>query len=116
MKELDLSRVQRVQAVFDTENDNFLNADSPDVKRQHTGLHLGKLLGKVMTVEERAAHGELDTSIIEDEVIGDLIIFAAQYANALGKDMDEAYRQRLRNVAIRNGTGTESAQRALDTL
>ncbi len=111
----DLSRVQRIQAAFDAENDNYPTAITPEGKRHHTSLHLGKLLGKVMTVEERAEHGELDTNIIENEVIGDLVIFAAQYAEVIGIDLEEAYISRLMDVAIRNGNGVESAERALQT-
>lgn len=112
---LDLSRIQRIQAAFDAENDNYPTANTPEGKRRHTGFHLGKLLGKVMTVEERAEHGIVDTTIIEEEVIPDLIVFAAQYAETLGVDLAEAYEGRLFDVAIRNGTGVESAERALQT-
>ncbi|MBP9853039.1 MAG: hypothetical protein QG629_929 [Patescibacteria group bacterium] len=109
---IDLSRVVRIQAAFDSENDNFEGANTPDGKRHHTALHLGKLLGKVMTVEERAAHGDLDTTVIKKEVIGDLIVFAAQLSRIEGVDLTEAYRERLGGVAMRNGTDG-SATRAL---
>lgn len=112
---LDLSRVQRIQAAFDAENDNYPTANTPEGKLRHTLLHLGKAAGKAMTYLEQAEHGTVDTTILEEEVMPDLIVFAGQLAAALDTELGDAYISRLYAVSVRNGTGVESAERALQT-
>lgn len=112
--EISLSNIRNVQAAFDV--DNFSGADTPEGKRRHIFLHLGKLLGKAAGVEEQADHGILDTTVLRTDVIPDLLVFAAQLAELEDVDPGQAYIDRLKVVAERNGTGAESANAALNTI
>ena len=114
MSEFDptLSQVSAIQTAFDS--DNFSGADTPEGKRRHILLHLGKLIGKFSGAEEQVDHGATDTSIIRTDVIPDLVVFAAQLAELKGINLAEAYRTRLEFVAERNGTGVESASAAIE--
>lgn len=109
-----LSELVTVQSTFDAEN--FSGADTPEGKRRHILLHLGKLIGKFAGVEEQIDHGETDTTILSEEVIPDLIVYAAQLAELEGINPTEAYQARLIQVAERNGTGIESAERAFKAV
>lgn len=109
-----LSEVTRVQRAFDSEN--FSGADTPEGKRRHILLHIGKLVGKFSGVEEQIDHGHTDTSVLRREVVPDLIVYAAQLAELEGVDLAEAYRARLQQVAERNGNGADSAIRAFKIL
>ena len=107
-----LSELGRIQAAFDS--NNFSGADTPEGKRRHVLLHLGKLLGKFAGVEERLDHGNVDTTVVRSDIIPDLLVFAAQLAEIEQVGLAESYLKRLEFVAERNGTGQESAARAID--
>lgn len=109
-----LGQIKRVQAVFDTEN--FSGAETPEGKRRHIYLHLGKLLGKFSTIEEQVDHGITDTSALRTDIVPDLIVFAAQLADLEGIDMAHAYYERLGYVASRNGTAANCVQDAFDAV
>ena len=113
-REISLSGLRDVQAAFDV--DNFSGADTPEGKRRHVFLHLGKLLGKAAGVEEQADHGNLDTTILKTDVIPDLLVFAAQLAELEDVDLQEVFVDRLKWVAERNGTGEQSALDAIDGI
>jgi len=107
-----LNQLDRIQAAFDVVN--FSGADNLEGKRRHVLLHLGKLIGKFSGLEEQADHGNIDTSVLRTDIIPDLLVFAAQLADIEGVSLAEAYKNRLEFVAERNGTGPESAVRAIE--
>lgn len=107
-----LNELGRIQAAFDT--DNFSGADTPEGKRRHVLLHLGKLMGKFAGVEEQTDHGNIDTSVIRSDIIPDLLVFAAQLAGLENVELADVYKSRLEFVAERNGTGQESAAKAIE--
>lgn len=112
--EISLSNLREIQAVFDV--DNFSGADTAEGKRRHIFLHLGKLLGKAAGIEEQADHGNLDTTLFKTDVIPDLLVYAAQLAELMDVDPNQAYIDRLRAVAERNGTGIDSADAAIRSI
>jgi hypothetical protein len=112
--EITLSQLREIQATFDV--DNFSGAETPEGKRRHVFLHLGKLLGKAAGVEEQADHGILDTTLLRTDVIPDLLVFAAQLAELEDTDLQQVYEDRLKWVAERNGTGSQSAIDAIRSV
>ena len=106
-----LHELRGIQARFD--EDNFSGADTPEGKRRHVYLHLGKLMGKFWGIEEQVDHGHTDTSVLDTEIIPDLLVYAAQLAELQGVDLAEVYQERLEFVAERNGTGIDSVQRVI---
>ncbi len=116
MSEIDptLTELVSIQTAFDV--DNFSGADTPEGKRRHIFLHLGKLLGKFATVEEQADHGEVDALILGEEVIPDLLVYAAQLAELEDVNLAAAYHARLLYVADRNGTGVVSVDEAFGVV
>lgn len=64
---------------------------------RHSTLHMGKLLGKLSAYCEAAEHGDRPTeAVINEEVIPDLLAFAARLANNAGIDLAEAYDNRTK--------------------
>lgn len=49
-------------------------------------------------------------------MIPDLLVYAAMLANLRGKDLAGSYHDRLIDVAERNGTGADTALRALSIV
>jgi hypothetical protein len=107
-----LRELKATQSAFD--DDNFSGADTPEGKRRHIFLHLGKLVGKFAGLEEVVDHGITDTTILRTDIIPDMLVFAAQLAELENVDLGELYKSRLEFVAERNGTGVESAEAAID--
>lgn len=112
--EISLSQLREVQTAFDV--DNFSGADTPEGKRRHVFLHLGKLLGKFATIEEQADHGNFDTTTLKTDIIPDLLVYAAQLAELEDVTLQDAYQERLIWVAERNGTGELSAKTAFNKV
>ena len=91
---MELMEVQRVQAEYDS--DYWEINQSPTEKIRHITLHVGKLMGKLATYSEVAEHGkELPTDQIQQEVIPDLMVYAAQLANIFNLKLEDQYRARL---------------------
>lgn len=95
-----LSSVVDMQRVFDAKN--FVGGASAEAKRRHILFHVGILLGKLARAEERADHGQEDFTIVVEEVVPDLVVYAAQLCDIFGVDLEHAYRDRLERVEARN--------------
>lgn len=89
---MNLREVQDAQAAYDA---NFwAHQPGPDTIC-HSERHIGKLMGKIATVAEMYDHGEApDLAQLDEEVIPDLLIFAARLANDRGIDLGEAFTAR----------------------
>ena len=98
--DLTLSSVVEIQRAFDAVN--FVGGASPEAKRRHIVFHLGVLLGKLARAEERADHGQEEFTVVVDEVIPDLLVYAAQLCDIFGVDLGHAYQERLASVQARN--------------
>ena len=69
---------------------------------RHTNEHVEGIIGKFAKTLRPVRHGApLDTSVIEDEVIGDLLYWALHLGNRLGIDVEQAYRKRLLQAQAR---------------
>jgi hypothetical protein len=85
----DLREVQSVQSGFDS--DNWSHQPGFETIR-HSTFHLGKLVGKVSTYCEAVEHGDTPSrEILDNEVIPDLLIFAARLANDGGLDLEQLF-------------------------
>lgn len=96
---MNLQDVQSTQAKFDT---SFWN-HSPGLETIcHSERHIGKLMGKISTIAEAFDHGvEPDLSRLDEEVIPDLLIFAARRANERGINLSEAFVKRTEELKLR---------------
>ena len=100
---LTLRDLTSVQQKFDSSH--FTGASDDAGKRRHIILHLGILGGKLFRIEERLDHGALDRScrdVLIDEVIPDLLVYAAQLATLEGVDLETAYKKRLNCIRMRS--------------
>lgn len=71
----------------------------PDSVMMHKLLHLAKLLGKLATYLERRHHGAFhQKTVIETEVIPDLLVYCLQLSRLLGTDLDASYLTRLESI------------------
>jgi hypothetical protein len=95
-----LLSLMETQADFDREH--FTIQGTVEQKRRHICLHVMKLAGKVATAEERADHGDGDFQMVIDEVIPDLLVFAAQLSTIFDVDLPQLYEERLSTVAQRS--------------
>lgn len=87
---------------------HFTGAVDAVGKRRQVVLHLGILGGKLFRIEERLDHGVPDDGgydILIDEVISDLLVFAAQLATLEGVDLEDVYRRRLNGDSMRSQVG-----------
>lgn len=98
---LSLEDLRRSQHQFDVQYFSGADNENAYAKRRHISFHLGILVGKLLRVEELADHGIEDSSVVSNEVIPDLLVYAAQLANLSDTDLDEAYNRRLYGVAQR---------------
>ena len=89
---MDLTEAQRIQAAYDTEHWEH----SPGAATiAHSERHITKLAGKIATVAEMLDHNEQpDLTQLDNEVIPDLLIFAARLANNRGINLNEAFIKR----------------------
>jgi hypothetical protein len=68
----------------------------------HSTLHLGKLIGKISAYCEVADHGEIpDDKLLIEEVIPDLLFFAARIANNEDLDLEEVFQNRVQSLEVR---------------
>lgn len=89
---MNLRAVQETQATYDSEY--WTHEPGPETIC-HTERHIGKLMGKIATVAEMYDHGETpDLSALDNEVIPDLLIYAARLANDRGIDLEQAFTSR----------------------
>lgn len=89
---MNLREVQDIQAAYDA--DFWSHQPGPETIC-HSERHIGKLMGKIATVAETYDHGETpDLSQLDDEVIPDLLIFAARLANDRNIDLEEVFTAR----------------------
>lgn len=73
----------------------YADLEALDIVR-HDLYHLVKLIAKVANFCDQNDHNlEPSRRVLEDEVIPDLVIYALQFANALGVDLDEKFECRL---------------------
>lgn len=91
---MDLAEVQTMQAEHDA---HYWEVDQTNfAKIRHITLHIGKLIGKLANYVEPGEHGkELPTEQIQNEVIPDLMVYAAQLANIFDLRLEDQYRARL---------------------
>jgi hypothetical protein len=91
---MDLQELQKIQADYDT---HYWEVDQSDMEKiRHITLHVGKLMGKLASYCEVAEHGkELPTDQIQNEVIPDLMVYAAQLANIFDLKLENQYTARL---------------------
>lgn len=106
-----LSQLQDIQAAFDV--DNFSGANTPEGKRTHVLWHLQGLVAKLAAFELALSTGEATTDVLTEEVIPDLLVYAAMLAEIEGNELPEVYKRRLEQLEARNQT-PGSAQRAID--
>lgn len=96
---MDLHEAQRIQADYDKEH--WSHARGFETTR-HSTLHLGKLLGKISTYCEAIEHdGDPSPQQLHQEVIPDLLIFAARLANNEGMDLTDAFTTRTEQLRQR---------------
>lgn len=90
-------------------NKRYTDLSPMDITR-HNCFHLMNLVAKISTICERDDH-DLPASVepIVREVIPDLVIYALQFANAFGIDLDEAYRVRA-DQTLHKYDGLEASQ------
>lgn len=97
---MTLSDLVQMQREFD--RSYFVGATASEAKRRHIVFHLGILLGKLSRAEERADHGEGDFTIVTEEVIPDLLVYAAQLSDIFGITLESAYKRRLSSIRARS--------------
>ena len=99
---MTLEDVMATQQEFDI--NYFTGAVDANDKRRHITFHVGILAGKLLRIEERVDHGALTDelqSMLVDEVIPDLLVYASQLATLAGVSLDETYRNRLHDLEVR---------------
>lgn len=69
-------------------------------KRRHIVFHIAELLGKIAKIEERADHKEVTLGLEANEIIADLLVYAAQLSDIYGVNPTEAYRSRLSKLSL----------------
>ena len=105
---MTLDEVMATQQAFDV---NYFTGAADDAgKRRHVTFHVGILAGKLLRIEERADHGPVPDemySVLVEEVIPDLLVYASQLAMIAGISLDDAYRSRLQRLKIRYESHTD---------
>ena len=96
---MELSDVQKAQTAYD---DLYWQHESGPETICHSERHIGKLLGKLATIAEVYDHGHApDLTVLDDEIIPDLLIFAARLANDRGISLDDAFATRTEALTAR---------------
>lgn len=96
---MDLEEVQKAQKAFD---EKFWAHKAGFDTIRHSSHHLGKLIGKLATYCEAMEHNEQPPATqLEQEVIPDLLIFAARLANDRGLELEAAFKQRTAELTER---------------
>lgn len=107
-----LARLCRLQRDFDATHFTATSANELEAKRAHIALHVTILAGKLARIEERLAHGVEDVSVLHEEVVPDLLVYAAQLANLYNVDLADAYLTRLASVVARDRRDVAAAPEA----
>jgi hypothetical protein len=118
MSEFDptLSEAQVINAAFDAENNN--SGTRYHDKELHIGLHLIHAIDKLMyTVKEKTDHplGWPNDSVIDDEVIPDLLKYSLQLAEIRGQQAARLLLKRYQALEARNNT-SGSTERAINSV
>ncbi len=92
VQSLTLDEVQALQTLIDEAT--WTGPNGPREKTCHVMLHLAILLGKLARQEERRDHGA-ETADATDDVIGDLVVYAAQLSELQGVSLALSYRNRI---------------------
>ncbi len=101
---METDKIQKIQEVYDKRY--FGHGGSELEKIRHITLHVGKLLGKLSAYCEDHEDGRQHSTVrIQDEVVADLIFYAAQLANLTGVKLSEQYLARLENNLMRLHSG-----------
>jgi len=96
---MNLGEVQVAQAAYDEKH--WSHAPGAETIC-HSERHIAKLVGKIATVAEQLDHGEEpDLSVLDTQVIPDLLIFAARLANDRGIDLEEGFQKRTSELEQR---------------
>lgn len=94
-----LNEVQSLQADYDK---RFWGHNAGKETICHSERHIAKLLGKLATAAEIYDHGEEpDLSQLDEEIIPDLLIYAARLANDRGIDLELAFTNRTEELTRR---------------
>jgi hypothetical protein len=117
---LDGLRVlQQIQQLYD--NDMWDIDDPVHSKVRHIHIHLsttvGRLAGLIEPADHDAFHGRDGTppdGRATAKLVADLVMHAAQLANAYGLELDSALTQRYRNNAQRFAPGSAFAEFGAD--
>jgi len=90
---MELKQLQQKQDDYDKE---YWQHNASELEKiRHITLHVGKLLGKLSAYCEVEEHGKISsTTVIETEVVPDLLVYALQLANLLGVNLETAYLER----------------------
>lgn len=96
---MNLQEVQAIQAEYDAEN----WVHEPGAATiSHSERHIGKLMGKIATIAEQYDHGDSpDLTVLNVEIIPDLLIFAARLANDRHIDLEQAFNKRTEALRLR---------------
>ncbi len=80
------------------QNRRYTQLSQMDILK-HTSFHLAKALAKISHVCEQDEHNiHVPSSVIVNEVIPDLLIYAIQLANLYDVDLDQKYIERIQFV------------------
>lgn len=107
-----LSQLQKVRAHFDTENPvPYKNHEV------HSAFHISRAAQKIfdaIEISEHTSHAP-DFSVIDKEVIPDLVIIASMLANARNIKLEEAVLERMYEIESR-GAIPGSVERAINSV
>jgi len=87
-----LSQIQRLQR--DVDSVCWTTSGEGRAKTRHIGFHLTIAAGKIARIEERADHGVIDESVLDD-VAADLFVYALQLADLRAVELWELYHRRV---------------------
>jgi hypothetical protein len=114
-----LRAVQQIQQLYD---DDMWDIDHPvHSKVRHIHIHLSTTVGRLASLIEPADHDAFHgrdsappDSSAAAKLVADLVMHAAQLANAYGLDLDSALTLRYRNNAKRFAPGSAFADFGTD--
>ncbi len=90
---MELQQLQQKQEEYDKQY--WQHNASKVEKVRHITLHMGKLMGKLSNYCESEEHGKVPSmTMIEKEVVPDLLVYSLQLANLLGVNLETAYLER----------------------
>lgn len=91
---MDTKKLQAIQQDYD--NEYWEVNYSEFEKIRHITLHIWKLMGKLSAYCERKEHGVDQTQdVLKDEIIPDLLVYAAQLGNLMNVDVGDTFLKRI---------------------